>query len=266
MRVSPSPRACCADAMAEPDALSDPHGRMFTPVQMAAASILGSFLAPALLLAINYGLRAPRAAGYAVAGGLLATAAIVLGGVTTSLLPWPAWAAIPFAPTLVIAIALQRSAVGAHRSRGGRRASHRAALGVACASLVLVIIGLGCTRAALQRSKTGATLRVEPRGHLRYDEGISEMEGRWAIDVLQRFRYFEDGIDVEARLVRLDGHHRLLTVFFAQEGIQDDETRAWLRAMAVALSREVFAGAPVDVSVHDGYERERYRIRWGEQE
>jgi hypothetical protein len=230
---------------------------VFTPIQIALASIQGSFLAAGVLLALNYGLRRPRAAVNAVAVGALATAALA-AGVLLPGLPWWLLAAIPFAPTLLVASIL--------RLPGGQRASYATVVGVSTGSLLALIVGIGCASAVLHRSPVTATLDVEPRGHLEYSAGVSEMEARWSARVLTQHGYFEPDRDVLARLSRTPGGPRVLTVFFEQNLVEDDEAREALRGIAAALSREVFGGDPVDVSVHDGWGRERYALRWRDED
>jgi hypothetical protein len=125
-----------------------PRFRLFSHYQIGGATFLGTPLAAAVLLAINYRrLRRPRAAWIALAIGLAVTALLVLLSFVPTDLPDTVYTTI-WDSLMSIFIALagfraaevaQGRALAAHKREGGRLESGWTWVGISLATTLLVL-------------------------------------------------------------------------------------------------------------------------------
>lgn len=124
------------------DDQAKPEYRLFSPGQVTLATVIGSFLAGAILMALNYRrLGQPAAARKAFR---LAAAALVALAVAGPFLPESSTVSIGLAVGSVVAMnqlanQLQGSPCRSHAARGGRTGSGLAVVGIAILCLVGVL-------------------------------------------------------------------------------------------------------------------------------
>jgi hypothetical protein len=243
--------------------------QLYSPGEVALATVFGGPLGGAWLLARNYQrLDARRKARAALAIGALAMAAVVAIGF---LIPPTAVVLILLFPPIV-AIALAERLQGADYVRravvGGRTRSSWRALGVGVALIPIYLAPIlggaivhlaDTTRVADIASGPGMVMVGINRVY--YTPGVVREEaqrvGRGLIELVPERA--DAGWAIE---VTRDGDRPVVGFIFADSASLDPEVGLAFHQLAEGLSRAAYGGAPIDVWLVDPRLRPRLKLRW----
>jgi hypothetical protein len=121
-------------------------------------------------------------------------------------------------------------------------------------------------------SKVCATLAWEHRPrmldlghahHIWYFDGVSEAEANGVAALLMDHGYFKDDLPAGVG-VRRHGDRRNLELLMSADAFAPEARKQLFRGFAAELSKEVFGGAPVDVTLEDREQNVHVDLRWGD--
>ena len=232
-----------------------PTYRLYSPGQVGLATFFGSPLAGGILLARNfYRLGERGRAWLPLVVAFLGTLGLFAIGASTEA---PRFLGlVPLGLMIWYAEAQQGARFKQHLERGGRRASHWHAIGIALATAAGILGAIFTVVLALDHF-TRNVVEVPPRGEVIYEAGATESEAKAVAKALSELDYFLNDRDITV-VVRHQGQHIVVGLVVTGETVIDRETEEWAHAYAEPLSQRAFAGRPVDIEILDN---ELYALR-----
>jgi hypothetical protein len=245
-----------------------PGYRLFSPLQVVLATLLGTPLAGSLALAWNYALleRTARAVS-AVTLGFWGTVG-VCAAFALSADPGVRMAAVivPIGIVVVVAQLLQARLYRDHEQHGGQTIPywHAAALGGACSALlvggyyVLLHTALGDQAfAGIGLLRPIPKITFGPNEEIYYEKGATEADARLMGRFLQRLEIFNGQAAMTLRISRRG--QTVVVGITVREGTWDKPVRPWAM-LREELARDVFPGQPVEVQLLDEHQNVRKTI------
>jgi hypothetical protein len=232
-----------------------PTYQLYSPGQVTLATLLGTPVAGAILMASNYrGLGDPKQARSILIGGAIFTAAlIILAFVLPEDFPGVSLAVPSVVAMHVVAKKVQGPAYDEHLRKGGEKASGWQAAGIGVLCLVVVFGGTFAvvfSASLLDGDEPEAKVVFGPGEEVYYVDGATEGEAQILGLALTAFGFFGTEGPKSVFLARSSDGFRIS--FCMQEGAWDDEeTVRAFKNIAKALSADVFDGRPVETHICD---------------
>lgn len=227
--------------------------KLFTVGQVTTATFLGSPIAGAVLLALNYRtLGEPTKARQAVVWGVVATAALM---VLSWFLPesFPNMI-LPVAYTIGIAQLtkqLQGPAIERHLAEGGARGSHWKSVGVGLAGLLAVVVVMVALIFVIPEDKV-----VFGDSEVYWERGATEEQARMVGAYMGEIGAFGPGSAMSIYVAQ-PGEALELSFLIADRGWTDPAIVAAFQDLADSASADMLGGAPVEVHLCDDFLRAR---------
>jgi hypothetical protein len=235
---------------------------MYSPGQVAVATLLGGPLGGGWLLARNYHrLGEPGKARVAFGLGIVATAALFAFAFAV-----PKLTSVGLLPVFVmwgLAKALQDSDYHRHLSRLGPRGSSWRVVGVGLASLAICVgILFGIVLAFGDLVVVDEPERVVVgNSEVLYTAGATRAEAQAVGATLVKLDYFPKDDKWTVEVTRDHGRH--VVAFVTQDYVSTDEAaQLAFHGYAEALSRGAFANEPVDIWLIDDRSEPRRKLSW----
>lgn len=252
---------------AESDAEAQrPTYKLFSPTHVGVATFLGSPLAGAIIMAVNYArLGRAQAARTAVVLGAIGTGLLVaVGFALPDEVPSSGLGIAGLAVMSLVARKMQSAAFEEHIRRGGKKASgwNAAGVGALCVVAMLAVI-FGYIYLAipgLPREK----VVFGPNQEVYYSDGATEDGARKLGSALQEIGFFGGG---RGGTVWLKGGERhVVLLVLKPEAFDDLLVMAAFVQVKRELSRSAFDGAPVDLILCDPDLETRMELGWSEED
>lgn len=249
-----------AHSAAPPDGFVMPLYSLYSTGQVALATFLGTPLAGCWLVSRNFKkLGSPRSAwailalGVAWAAGLCGLAVLEkLPGIVSIL-------SIPF--TVLVMRGVQGRELDHHASVGGKTTSWGWAVGgaFACLGILCVtVIGIVVAWVVLTQAPS---VDAPGGGEVAYLDGATEADAVRVRDTLAGLEYFSGAYSVQ---VSRDGERWVVGYAVTDEALRDPKSGQEFGDLADVISREAFAGAPVDTVLLDDEATPHRRIAFEE--
>jgi hypothetical protein len=227
-----------------------PPYKLFSVGAVTLATLIGSPLAGAVLMAINYRrLDRKRTANACVVWGIVGTAALFgLAFILPARIPTPIVAVVPIVVMNSIAKFLQGEDLQRHERRRGQRASLWAAAGIGVASLALVLcllLGGGLIADVIANSKK---INYSPVEDIRYSGQANQNDARKLGDLLKQEGYFT-GQHPKTVLLAKDGAGTTVTFVVGKDAWDDPSIVAVFRHIGDDLATNL--GKPLTVRLCD---------------
>jgi hypothetical protein len=235
--------------------------QLYSPGEVALATVFGGPLGGAWLLARNYRrLDARRKAYAALAIGALAMAAVVAIGLLIP--PTGVVFLLLFPPIVAIALAerLQGADHVRHAVIGGRTRSSWRALGVGVA-LIPIYLAPILGGAIVHLVADSPDMMMVGGNRVYYTAGVVPAEARKVGQELAILDPDSHGGPWSFEVTR-DGDRPVIGVVIPQREIVDPAADRAGRRLAERLSRAVYGGAPIDVWLLGSELQPRVKLRW----
>ena len=243
------------------EAVAGPKYKLFSPGAVTWAALLGSPLAGAIVMGINYARWGEKGKAWgAVALGVLGTAALI--GVGTV---WPAKElSLPLAIGAVVAmrqlaVTLQGKKLEEHLAAGGRQASTWIGAGIGVLVLLLFFGAVAIGSDKLQQLTGGPRqVTVGPDETVVYSNGVTKETAQALGAKLHEIGFLKD----EAATIYISGTgaDKELSFVVVDEAWDRPEVVSTLKAVAEQVAG-VIGGKPVTVRMLDSQAKEKNRVR-----
>jgi hypothetical protein len=243
--------------------VNQPTHRLFSPMNVGAATFLGTAFAGSILLALNFRrLGRKRAALLSLLAGAAATIVIVVLAVIT---PDGGHVQILFTGINVGLLfgmkrateAWQGADLAAHQAAGGRVGAGWATAGVVAGCLALVA-AVVFAAVLMEAARFGESIEVG-KSSVYYKDGVTEAEARQVGAVLVAEGYFDDDTEGAVQVVRVGGTPHLR--FIVTDAGLADELEDAFREAGRAVADQVFDGVDVVIDLTDAELAIRKSIR-----
>jgi hypothetical protein len=240
-----------------------PAYRLYTPGQVALATMLGAPIAGTILMALTFKrLGRRRAAGAALILGAIGTAlACAIGwvlpdriGYVLPSLPWV------FA-TYYFAKGFLGPLVAAHMRAGGKNASWWAAAGIGAATggLILLVVFLVVFGGILLFEPDPECVTFEPDDEVYYEGDATKEDAQRLGEALKELGFF--GTEPGKAVYLSEGHEGIALSFVLKAGAWNEaETQQSVRTMCQYISANVFGGQPVEIRLCDDFLRVKKKL------
>lgn len=227
-----------------------PPYKLFSVGAVTLASFLGSPLAGAVLMAINYRrLDKKGAARASVVWGVVGTAALVgLGFILSARIPTPVVAVVPVVVMNSIAKYLQGEDLQRHERRRGQMVSLWAAAGIGAASLVLIfglLVGGGLIADVIANSKK---INYSPVEDIRYSGQANQADAQKLGDLLKQIGLFT-GKKPRTVFLAKDGAATTVTFVVGKDAWDDPSVVTFFHQLGEDLATNL--GKPLTVRLCD---------------
>jgi hypothetical protein len=248
-----------APTATSPEAPLPPGYRLYSPAQVALASLFGAPLAGGILLYLNQRRLGRARPGLALLAGLGLTAAMVA-------IAWPlpdvATRGIPLAGVLATwqtAKAWQGEAHAAHLAARGVPGSSWRAAGVGLAAMV-ALLALGFVVVVAFDLQPGPHVDLGGGQVVTYEDGVSEAEARHVGELLRAAGYFNDQGPHTASLER-HGEVYAVSVALVDGAWDRPEIEHVFAELRRRISEEALGGARVELRLCDDWMSARRTLR-----